>query len=79
MIVDTSAIIAVLKEETGAPRFLRALTISSEPKPKRMSAANYLEGCNRRRRQPPGTAHRLPPTTTAYHHTLLQGLDDSTI
>jgi ribonuclease VapC len=41
MIVDTSAIIAVLKEESDAPRFLRALTISAESK--RMSAANYLE------------------------------------
>ena len=41
MIVDTSAIIAVLKEESDAPRFLRALTISAEPR--RMSAANYLE------------------------------------
>jgi ribonuclease VapC len=41
MIVDTSVIIAVLKEETDAPRFQRALTISTGPK--RMSAANYLE------------------------------------
>ena len=41
MIVDTSAVIAVLKEESDAPRFLRALTISAEPK--RMSAANFLE------------------------------------
>ena len=41
MIVDTSAVIAVLKEESDAPRFLRALTISTQPK--RMSAANYLE------------------------------------
>jgi ribonuclease VapC len=41
MIVDTSAIIAVLKEESDGPRFLRALTMSAEPK--RMSAANYLE------------------------------------
>jgi ribonuclease VapC len=41
MIVDTSAIIDVLKEESDAPRFLHALTISTEPK--RMSAANYLE------------------------------------
>ena len=41
MIVDTSAVIAVLKEESDAPRFLRALAISAEPK--RMSAANYLE------------------------------------
>jgi ribonuclease VapC len=41
MIVDTSAVIAVLKEESDAPRFLRALTISAEPR--RMSAANYLE------------------------------------
>ena len=41
MIVDTSVLIAVLKEESDAPRFLRALTISAEPK--RISAANYLE------------------------------------
>lgn len=41
MIVDTSAVIALLKEEEDAPRFLRALAISIEPN--RMSAANYLE------------------------------------
>jgi ribonuclease VapC len=41
MIVDTSAVIAVLKEESDARRFLRVLTMSAEPK--RMSAANYLE------------------------------------
>jgi ribonuclease VapC len=41
MIIDTSAVIAVLKEESDAPRFLRALTASAAPK--RMSAANYLE------------------------------------
>ena len=41
MIVDTSAVIAVLKEESDAPRFLRALTLPAEAK--RMSAANYLE------------------------------------
>jgi len=41
MIIDTSAVIAVLKEERDAPRFLRALTMSTEPK--RISAANYLE------------------------------------
>jgi ribonuclease VapC len=41
MIVDTSAVIAVLKEKSDAPRFLRVLTMSAEPK--RMSAANYLE------------------------------------
>jgi len=41
MIVDTSALIAVLKEEPEAGRFLRELTASGEPK--RMSAANYLE------------------------------------
>jgi ribonuclease VapC len=41
MIVDTSAVIAVLKEESDAPRFLRGLTLSAERK--RMSAANYLE------------------------------------
>ena len=41
MIVDTSALIALLKEESDAPRFLRALTMSTQPK--RMSAANYLE------------------------------------
>jgi ribonuclease VapC len=41
VIVDTSAVIAILKEEQDAPRFVRALTISTQPK--RMSAANYLE------------------------------------
>jgi ribonuclease VapC len=41
VIVDTSAIIAVLKEESDGPRFLHALTILTEPKG--MSAANYLE------------------------------------
>ena len=41
MIIDTSAVIAVLKEESDAPHFLRVLTLSAEPK--RMSAANYLE------------------------------------
>jgi ribonuclease VapC len=41
MIVDTSAVIAVLKEEPEAGRFLRELTTSRRPK--RMSAANYLE------------------------------------
>jgi ribonuclease VapC len=41
MIVDTSAIIAVLKEESDAPRFLHAIAVSTERK--RMSAANYLE------------------------------------
>ena len=41
MIVDTSAVIAILKEEQDAPRFLRAVAISTQPK--RMSAANYLE------------------------------------
>lgn len=41
MIVDTSAVVAVLKEEPEAGRFLRDLTASAEPK--RMSAGNYLE------------------------------------
>jgi ribonuclease VapC len=41
MIVDTSAIIAVLKEESDAPRFQRVLTMSTGPK--RISAANYFE------------------------------------
>jgi ribonuclease VapC len=41
MIVDTSAVIAVLKEEPEAGRFLRELTASGGPK--RMSAASYLE------------------------------------
>jgi ribonuclease VapC len=41
MIVDTSAVIAILKEEQDAPRFLRAVAISTQPK--RMAAANYLE------------------------------------
>jgi ribonuclease VapC len=41
MIVDSSALIAILKEEPEAGRFLRDLTGSGAPK--RMSAANYLE------------------------------------
>jgi ribonuclease VapC len=41
MIVDTSAIVAVLKEEPEAERFLRELTASGGGK--RISAANFLE------------------------------------
>jgi ribonuclease VapC len=41
MIIDTSAVIAVLKEEPEAERLLRELTASGGIK--RMSAANYLE------------------------------------
>jgi ribonuclease VapC len=41
MIVDTSAVIAILKEEQDSYRFLRVIAVSTEPK--RMSAANYLE------------------------------------
>ena len=41
MIVDSSAVIAVLKEEGDAPHLLHTLATSTEPK--RMSAANYLE------------------------------------
>ncbi len=41
MIVDSSAIVAILKEEPEGQRLLRALMVEQEPK--RMSAANYLE------------------------------------
>jgi ribonuclease VapC len=41
VIVDTSAIIAVLRAEEDAPRFARALAAKGEPK--RLSAANFLE------------------------------------
>jgi ribonuclease VapC len=41
MIVDPSAVVAVLKEEPAAGRLLRELTASGGRK--RMSAANYLE------------------------------------
>jgi ribonuclease VapC len=41
MIVDSSAVIAVLKEEPEAQRFLRELSAAAGPK--RMSSANYLE------------------------------------
>ena len=41
MIIDTSAIIAVLRAEEDAPRFARALATRGEPK--RLSAANFLE------------------------------------
>lgn len=41
MIVDSSAIIAILRGEPNAERFITAL--SQSPLPKRMSAAAYLE------------------------------------
>lgn len=41
MIVDTSALIALLRAENDAPRFARALATRREPK--RISAANFLE------------------------------------
>jgi ribonuclease VapC len=41
MIIDTSAVIAILKEEQDGARFLRAVAVSTEPK--RISAANFLE------------------------------------
>lgn len=41
MIVDTSALIAILRAEADAPRFARALAARTEPK--RLSAANFLE------------------------------------
>ena len=40
MIVDTSALIAILREETEAPAMARALEEASECK---MSAANFVE------------------------------------
>jgi ribonuclease VapC len=41
MIVDTSALIAVLRDEADASRFARALASRAEAK--RLSAANFLE------------------------------------
>ena len=41
MIVDASALVAVVRNEAGADRFFRALSDPGEPK--HMSAANYLE------------------------------------
>ena len=41
MIVDTSALVAVVRGEAGAETFARALASAREAK--RMSAANYLE------------------------------------
>ena len=43
MIVDTSAITAVLRDESDALRFARALAKKSEPR--KLSAANFLEAC----------------------------------
>lgn len=43
MIVDTSAIIAILRYESDALRFARALAKKSEPR--KLSAANFLEAC----------------------------------
>jgi ribonuclease VapC len=41
MIVDASALVALVREEPDADRFFRALSDTREPK--RMSAANYVE------------------------------------
>lgn len=41
MIIDSSALVAVVRGEPGADRFFRAL--SGQREPKRMSAANYFE------------------------------------
>jgi ribonuclease VapC len=41
MIIDSSALVAVVRNEAGADRFFHALSDPGEPK--RMSAANYLE------------------------------------
>jgi ribonuclease VapC len=41
MIIDTSALIAILRAEPDAARFARALASSAQPK--QISAANYLE------------------------------------
>jgi ribonuclease VapC len=41
MIIDSSALVAVVRGEPGADRFFRALSDTRESK--RMSAANYLE------------------------------------
>ncbi|HKI15372.1 MAG TPA: type II toxin-antitoxin system VapC family toxin [Roseiarcus sp.] len=41
MIVDASALVALVREEPGADRFFLALSDTREPK--RMSAANYVE------------------------------------
>jgi ribonuclease VapC len=41
MIIDSSALVAVVRGEPDADRFFRAL--SDQRAPKRMSAANYLE------------------------------------
>ena len=43
MIVDTSAIIAILRDESDALRFARALAKKSEPR--QLSAAKFLEAC----------------------------------
>jgi ribonuclease VapC len=41
MIIDASALVALVRDEPDANRFFRALSDTREPK--RMSAANYLE------------------------------------
>ncbi|MDQ3938851.1 MAG: type II toxin-antitoxin system VapC family toxin [Chloroflexota bacterium] len=40
MIIDTSAIVAILRDEVEAPAFLRAIR---EARPRRLSAASYVE------------------------------------
>lgn len=57
MIVDTSAVVAILKEEPEEVAFRRAI---SEAKPARLSAASYLEiGIVIDRRRDPGAARSV--------------------
>ena len=44
MIIDTSALVALVRVEPDADRFFRALSDTREPK--RMSAANWLEAAS---------------------------------
>jgi ribonuclease VapC len=41
VIIDTSAIVAILRAEEDAPRFARAIALRSEPR--RLSAVNFVE------------------------------------
>ena len=49
MIVDTSAVLAILFDESDAATYARAI---SEADSRRMSAANFVEAANRRTQFP---------------------------
>ncbi len=56
MIIDTSALIAILRDEPEALAFATAIELANI---RRISAANFVEAANRHRREP--RSNRKPP------------------